>query len=285
MSTATKSNGSALAAKPQAFNGYADIMAFVNAPVEDRKTLAIGRQGAKVCPRRFHLLADDIAALRDLYNKGDKCPNPQNKGAYWGFIEALKALGINKAHSYGECKKAMKAAMTAEGDGELWDRFANHKGESENALDLDGRIRQNAEVLQRLGGFTPYGLKLLQVGQAVLKTKGVVVDILKSKTGDMQFRLNTNSAEPQNDFHRRRSVETPQTRAKALRLARADTVERVLKAEQPKAKPQTDSKAAKASKALEAAVVKAREVGKAAKAKATAKPKQTNGKAKNGNGK
>lgn len=213
--------------------GYTDVMKAAALPVDERPKFAIGRGGEKIAPRRFHLTPEQIAELRKLHDDGDRMPNPQKRGAYCGFLQALKSLGLNKPHSYGSVKQAMKAAMSEGPKGEtLWDRFAPN-GDGENALDLDGRIRQNAEVLQRvsLTSFSPYGLKLLQVGQLVLKSKGCVIDILRTKTGDIQFRLNTNSAEPLNELRRGHGT-TPDARAKSIRQHRADVIEKVIKSEQ-----------------------------------------------------
>jgi hypothetical protein len=195
---------------------YADLAKQLDAPVAERKPIAIGRNGDKIVPRRFHIDADKLDALKKERAENPKAiPNPQNVGAYWLFIEALKSLGVNRAHPFKTVKAEMKKIGSApetkdENDKTLWQRFAEKDGKSENeenCKSLDGRIHQNAEVLQRLGGFTPYGLKLLQVGQLVLKSKGLVIDVLKGKDGkEILYRLNPDSATPINETKRQRSA-------------------------------------------------------------------------------
>lgn len=194
---------------------YSEIRKMLDKPLAEIKPLPIGRNGAKVAPRRFHLLSDDVATLRDEFAKTKKIPNPHNRGAYFYFVGALITLGKDKAHSFRTVKDQMRLAMSAsdtkdENGKSDWQRFVGkeaHTDDAESALDVDGRLKQNAYVLQRLGGMTPYGLKLLQVGQQVLKSKGMVVDILKGKDGkEIMYRLNTNSATPMNEFIRRRNA-------------------------------------------------------------------------------
>lgn len=207
------SKSKAKASKPKAPESYADILQLVSAPVAERKEIAIGRGGEKIVPRRFHIEPEHLEALRNERKAEPKeIPNPHNVGAYWLGIEALKALGANKPHSFKAVKAKMReignAAETKDANGKtLWQRFAEKDGASddaENCLNVDGKIHQNFEVLQRLGGFTPYGLKLLQVGQLVLKSKGLVIDIVK-KGDETAYRLNPNSDQPINELRRRRS--------------------------------------------------------------------------------
>lgn len=90
----------------------------------------------------------------------------------------------------------MSAAETKRADRKTdWERFS-YKRDVET--DCNGRIVRNAEGLQRV---KDDGLKLLQ---KVLKSKGVVADILKGQHGSPLYRLNTNSAEPLNEFRRPR---------------------------------------------------------------------------------
>lgn len=204
---------------------YSEIRKMLDKPLSECKPLPIGRNGAKVAPRRFHLLADDVAKLQTEYKETKRIPNPHNRGAYFYFVGALITLGKDKAHSFRTVKDQMRLAMSAsdtkdENGKSDWQRFVGkeaHTDDAESALDVDGRLKQNAYVLQRLGGLTPYGLKLLQVGQQVLKTKGLVIDILKDKDGSqgekspkgskgIAYRLNTNSATPINETIRQRKA-------------------------------------------------------------------------------
>lgn len=196
---------------------YADIAKTLNVPLDERKALAIGRvdkhgKPAVITPRRFHIDPDKLSAMQAEYKDNPKkIPNAHNHGSYWLIIEALESLGKDKPHTF----KALKTEMKRIGSNEdlndmegvtLWNRFANKEGRTdndENNASLDERIHCNAYVLQRLGGMTPYGLKLLQTGLNVLKSKGCVIDILKGKNDERMYKLNTNSATPLNEFVRR----------------------------------------------------------------------------------
>jgi hypothetical protein len=194
---------------------YAEIRKLLDKPLDEIKPLPIGRNGAKVTPRRFHLLADDVKQLREQFAFEKRIPNPHNKGLYHYFIESLIALGRDKAHSFKAVKEKMRAMMSNsatkdESDKTAWQRFIgkeSHSESDEGGLNVDGKLQQNAYVLQRLGGLTPYGLRLLQTGQQVLKSKGMVIDILKGKDGkEILYRLNTDSASPTNEWVRQRSA-------------------------------------------------------------------------------
>jgi hypothetical protein len=207
----------ATAAKPNKF-GYRNLMTITDRPLADRKLVAIGRGGAKVAPRKFHLSTGEVDQLRAEKRDGAKMPNPHNRGSYFYIIEALAALGLDRKHKWsalvGKVRELMSDPETRrEIDGKKvtdWQRFI-HKDPAtkneENARDAEGRILQNCEVLQRvnLDSNTPYGLKLLQVGQKVLKTKGCVIDLFKSNDGEISVMLNTNSATPVNELKRRRT--------------------------------------------------------------------------------
>lgn len=210
-----KSKGK-VSAKPTTPTMYQQILKVTAKPLSERPKLAIGRDGAKIAPRRFHLLPEEMTALKAEYKETKLVPLPFNRGAYCYFCAALRNLnGLKRgaAHPFklvkAEMVKLMSAAETKDDDGKTaWQRFNGKEAHTENeetALKTDGRIKQNAEVLQRLGGMTPYGLKLQQIGN-VIGSKGVVIDILKGKDGTPSYRLNLNSATPQNDFRKRRGA-------------------------------------------------------------------------------
>lgn len=60
--------------------------------------------------------------------------------------------------------------------------------------DVAMRLHCNCRVLQRTNN---YGLKLLQVGTKILRSKGCVIDIFSNGRYAPYYRLNTNSAKPQ----------------------------------------------------------------------------------------
>jgi hypothetical protein len=165
--------------------------------------------------RRASFYLDDaqIDTFRATFKQNKAIPIPYNSGAYRAFLVSLVKLGTNKGHTFKAVKDTMKGIMSADEtkvDGKTqWQRFINKPGHStvdDNCANVDQKIHQNAEVLQRLGGNTPYGMKLLQIGK-VLKTKGVVVDVLKGKDGGKTYRLNTNAGAPTNEFKRQRAAE------------------------------------------------------------------------------
>ena len=163
----------------------------------------------------FYLSDEQTDKLKADYKATKVMPIPYSTGAYRSFLLALIDLGVNKSHPFKSVKDKMKALMSDKEtvvDGRTqWQRFTGkeaHTDNEENALNVDGKIHQNAEVLQRVNGEsnTPYGMKLLQVGRLILKSKGATVDILKSKDGrEKLYRLNLNAAEPTNEFRTRRN--------------------------------------------------------------------------------
>lgn len=162
-----------------------------------------GNENAETRSYGIHPLT--LKELVEQYRASKTIPNPYSRGAYFFFIEALKELGADKTHKFvtvrDQMRKHMSAAETKSGDGKTaWERFS-YKQDVET--DCNGRIVGNADVLQRVND---YGLKLLRVGQKVLKSKGMVVDILKAQHDSPLYRLNTNSAQPINEFRRQKKA-------------------------------------------------------------------------------
>jgi hypothetical protein len=173
-----------------------------------RKVLAEQRKKTPFTARRFGLTPRKLARLQTKVGAGEM-PNPFNAGFYRYLVEALKRLGVDQPHP----RKAVVAAFrelanarnTYRNGGTFWRRWK----QKDASRPWKERFDQNAEVLQRVprpgvSNNTPYGLKLLQVGTELLRTRGVVIDILRGKDGEKLFRLNTDSAVPQNDFRNRR---------------------------------------------------------------------------------
>jgi Recombination endonuclease VII len=188
---------------------YNDLRQICDAPIARRRKVPYGRHGELAVPRKFHLSDRDIADLRKAHANGNPLPNPHNKGFYFFFIETLKILGPNRSHQEAVVKAKFREiteqANTKDEKGvTFWRRWKEKQGEQ----DWNQRFLQNAEVLQRLGGKTPYGLRIKELGTRVLRTKGVVIDILQDRDGGRMYRLNTDSATPVNEFHGRRTGES-----------------------------------------------------------------------------
>jgi hypothetical protein len=176
----------------------------------------------KASSRSFALSVRKLAALRARSDGG--IPNPFNTGFYYFFLETLKLLGANRSHPrravIATFRKLANAPRTLRNGRTFWQRW---KGKSA-ALSWQSRFDQNADVLQRVPrpgvvNKTPYGLKLLQVGPKLLRTHGVVIDILRGANGEKFFRLNTDSPFPVNQFRTRRedSRKAQVTRFRRLR--------------------------------------------------------------------
>jgi hypothetical protein len=206
---------------------YNQLRTLVNQPWSERKRLPIGRDGAEIIPRRMHLTGKKLKALRETWESAgspeSSPPNPHTSQSslYRYLVQSLIELGVNKAHAFADMKAEMKRLMslaeTKQGEGDkattAWERFVgkeSHADDEEKALDVNGRIHQNAEVLQRLTGFTPYGIKLVQVGKEILGSKGMVIDILQKIVEGRPtkfYRLNTDSSEPINEWRRAKKSE------------------------------------------------------------------------------
>lgn len=192
------------ATEKREFTNYRQVRAMAGKPLDERTALPIGRNGKKEIPRKFHLGTDEVKALKELAEAGDKFPNPHSKGFYHYLIETLKSLGINRAFSWSTVTDKFKeiTSATKESNGETWWKNWSQKAPRNPATgrDWQGKFEENVEVMQRSGGLTPYGLKILEVGTRVLGTDGAVIDILRNAQGTAQIRLNTNSKEPINQL-------------------------------------------------------------------------------------
>jgi len=140
--------------------------------------------------RTFELSPAQTKTLQAEYVESQKFPNPYQKGCYRFIVSALTSLGVNKSHNLDAVYQRFQQEAGAE-----WFRvWANREGRNEKtAKDALGRFIQNLKVLQRA---KDYGLKLLQVGRRILKTKGGVVDLSHSGDGGLTVVLNTNSNRP-----------------------------------------------------------------------------------------
>jgi hypothetical protein len=207
------------------YKTYEDLLDVVVKPQAKRPELAIGRGGRKVVARRYILTDEEVSAAKVAFKAGDELPNPNNKGTQYFAIESLKALGLNRNHSWPrfveKFKELASAADTKNADGKtFWQVFKNKESRNDaTGLNWEGRLEQTLTVMQRMGGYHPYGRKLLEVGTKVLGTKGCVLDLVYGSTGEVMVRLNTDSAVPQNALKRVKKTEEEKVAAKAAKVA------------------------------------------------------------------
>lgn len=186
---------------------YADIRQHVRKPIAERRELMIGRNKAKRVPRSMGLEAPEVKKLVAELEAGNKLPNPFNLGWNNILLETLKKLGLNKSHKLSTVEATFKelasdpATKNAEGQ-TYWQVFANKPNRNEKTgKDWEGRFEDNLKVAQRLGGLYPYGLKWLELGKKVLKTKGCVLEITQ-RGEEIMVCLNTDSNKPLNETKR-----------------------------------------------------------------------------------
>jgi len=193
---------------------YAVVRAEARKPVAERQAIVVGRNGEKRIPRRYDL---DQGKVRELRKNADGFPNPfRGGGVYHGLTQALINLGVDKAHSFADVKKAMQKVMSKiERQGtDAWSLFADRpaKKDAKAPKDLNGRIMQTATVLQRLSGNHRYGLKLAQLLACI--------DILAGKDKQPLYMLHTgfkkvDRVRPVNDLKGlRRKTAKPKVTAK-----------------------------------------------------------------------
>lgn len=186
---------------------YGSLKEQVERPLRERAKMPIGRNGAEIKARRYHLKDKERRELIEYAHRiGREVINPHARriGLYWGQVEALIQLGVNEWHAFGDVYKKIREIMEAEKNPKTgltaWDRAMGRKtpAEAQNPQSLRGRIITNYRVLQRLPNKkerNPYGAKLAQFGMAVdikyikVSVGGVSADVLPPIP---HYRLNTN---------------------------------------------------------------------------------------------
>ena len=170
---------------------YAKIRHESSKPVKDRVKLIKTSKGNTRVPRRYHLKFGKLKELWSEYKATGEFPNPYRRsGVYYAFIQSLINLGVNEEHSFTEVKKEMERIMSDRKNNKgqtFWEAFLGKKPKNslcEGAKDINGKIIQNATVLQRISGHHPYGEKLRQLRCSV--------DILPGVHKSLpNFKLNT----------------------------------------------------------------------------------------------
>lgn len=146
---------------------------------------------AKKSERSYGLSAEEIKQLAEEYRATKTFPNPHRMGAYKFAIDGLVALGVNKQHRIAKVHQAFRRAA-----GEEWYKAwaSKEPRNKETGKDVDGRLLQNLQVLQRT---KDYGRRLLDTGRRVLRSKGAVIDLTRDSNGEIMVVLNTKSGTPQ----------------------------------------------------------------------------------------
>lgn len=157
-------------------------------PQKERPETIKKRDGTMTRIRRFHMDVDEQRECRQRSEQmGRFCSPYKVNGVYWGIVEALSLLGENKEHSFADFFAKFRGVMddpSREDDrGTPWERFTKKPlRSSTTGLNFIEKTKQNIRVLQRLGGNTPYGMKLAQVNACI--------DVLGTNE-DMRLRLRT----------------------------------------------------------------------------------------------
>ncbi len=141
--------------------------------------------------RNHHLTNDEIVSLRAKMQETGKFISPYGKNRLYTFIlDSLSSLGENQIHHINAVfnkfvEIASHESTKDENEQTLWERFsAKQPRNLSSARDVAGKFKQNLEVMQRLSGQHPYGLKLAQVGACI--------DIYMDSESQLKVCLRTN---------------------------------------------------------------------------------------------
>lgn len=156
---------------------YFNVMTDLKKPTRRRKQL-VPSNDEQQSVRRFHIPEDEIDEYGLLHESGDPFPNPHRQGWYHYIIEGLKTLGLDQRHEWpvfsAKVKELMSDPATKDAEGLThWDRSLGPDAPD----DREDRLLQNVQVLQRLSGMTPYGLRITQIAQRVLGRRGGCIDL------------------------------------------------------------------------------------------------------------
>jgi hypothetical protein len=157
---------------------YMDVAGYANTPLSARKKVVNGRGGESRVPRKYHLKAEKLIEVRRQIAESGHFVSPYGANRLYSFIiDALVSLGVGKSHSvstvYKKFQEIASKPDTIKAGKTAWQRFVDRPCRNvDTGRDDFTRFLQNIEVLQRLGGNHPYGLKLAQVGACI----DIVVD-------------------------------------------------------------------------------------------------------------
>lgn len=171
---------------------YLDVADAANPSLRNRKPV-VRKNGQSRILRRYHLLSNKLVALQDEIKRTGKFVSPYGPNRlYTMVIDSLIHCGENHSHPVNQVfttfKDLMNDPSTVRGGETAWDRFNKKSPRNENThLTAFPRFIYNLEVLQRLGGDHPYGLKLAQLGACI--------DIHLDAQGMLLVKLRTNIPE------------------------------------------------------------------------------------------
>lgn len=189
---------------------YCDHIGEAALPISKRRATIKGRDGKMQSVRRHHLDQVKLADIHKEMEISGKFVNPYKKYfGYWAIAESLSKLGVNQYHPIAAVIGAMKESLSEPESLDKagrtgWDRFVDKTPKSRsNGLDWFGRITQNLNVMQRIGGMDPYALKLAQVGACI--------DLKADEHGQAMVQLRTGIPKnepvvPVNELKRRKCV-------------------------------------------------------------------------------
>jgi hypothetical protein len=159
-------------------------------PISKRKETIVGRNGKARCVRRHHLPFHIQTQFLQKMIAENRFFSPYKEyTSYWGITTSLALLGENEYHHPSKVLKKLSEIMSNDESRDetgktAWDKFRNRKSRSSEGLDYVGRVLQNCNVLQRLGGDDPYGLKLVQLGACIdIKNGENDIPLLRLRTG------------------------------------------------------------------------------------------------------
>ena len=146
---------------------YESIRGEVEKPTAERQSIQTKRGNLRI-PRRYHMTSKKMAKILESVQSTGGFPNPYRRGGiYHAIVEALAQLGTNQLHDFATVKTKVQVIMSGfkTNTGEnAWTAFDSRKSRNElSGKDTNGRILQNAMVLQRLTGLHLYGEKLHQL--------------------------------------------------------------------------------------------------------------------------
>jgi len=153
---------------------YDTIKESVEGPMYVKKTVTIQkRNGAyqQINLRKYHLTDVEKAKLLEQQTQ---FPNPYKRaGIYKAIVQSFIDMGMNQYYSFKTIKMKIQQIMETYDSlnykSNLWELFINKKPRNiKTCKDINGKILQNIQILQRVTSYSCYGIKLYQLGAEIL---------------------------------------------------------------------------------------------------------------------